>query len=87
MWGGSLPATKVEHRWERLLDTAEAHGETLFFAEKEVYPLQGRSLALLRIHVVAETLESITAIQAGTLLKEIQRLPAHTDRPTLGAIP
>ncbi|HWY87761.1 MAG TPA: hypothetical protein VNX28_13600, partial [Gemmataceae bacterium] len=83
----TLPATKVEHRWERLLDTAEPQGEALFFTEKEVYPLQERSLALLRIRVVDESPADMTAIQTGTLLKEIQRLPAHSDRPALGAIP
>jgi isoamylase len=83
----TLPATKLEHRWERILDTAEPEGESLFFMEKEIYRLQGRSLALLRIRQLVKTEEALTPIQADVLIKETLRVPAHTHSQALGAAP
>jgi glycogen operon protein len=44
----TLPPTKPEHRWERLLDTAQANGEAAAWQSGAQYALQGRSLAVLR---------------------------------------
>ena len=81
-----LPLTKTEHRWERLLDTANPDLDSTVYVEKESYPLQGRSLALFRIRSLVEQ-EPMTALQADTLMSENQRVPSHTERPTLGAVP
>jgi isoamylase len=43
-----LPATRSEHRWERLLDTAEDEAEARVMSGGEPYPLQGRALAVFR---------------------------------------
>ena len=83
----TLPATKVEHHWERIIDTAEPDAESAIFQEKDVYTVQARSLVLLRIRLTKEPHEILTTTQAGTLLKESQRVPAHTEAPTLGAVP
>jgi glycogen operon protein len=48
----TLPAARDEHRWERLLDTAEASEDPAHLAPGDQYPLQGRSLALLRTRSV-----------------------------------
>jgi isoamylase len=83
----TLPLTKVEHHWERIIDTAEPDGEPRDFHEKDIYPVQARSVVLLRIRLAKEPQETLTSVQAGSLLKESQRMPAHTEGPTLGAIP
>ncbi len=83
----TLPATKVEHHWERIIDTAEPAAEAAAFQEKDVYTVQARSLVLLRIRLTKEPQEILTAAQAGTLLKDAQRLPIHAGAPTLGAVP
>ncbi|TMQ33978.1 MAG: glycogen debranching protein GlgX [Planctomycetota bacterium] len=43
----TLPATKPEHHWECMLDTAQPSGELKSFNAGEQYPLQGRSVAVL----------------------------------------
>jgi glycogen operon protein len=44
----TLPKTKVEQHWQRILDTAADDGENAAFVGGEKYPLQDRSLAVLR---------------------------------------
>jgi isoamylase len=43
----ALPATKPEHRWERLLDTTAGETDPFAFHGGEIYPLKDRSLAVL----------------------------------------
>ena len=43
-----MPKTKGNVRWERLLDTADAHTEPMVLEPGWQYPLEGRSLAVLR---------------------------------------
>ncbi len=43
----TLPETKPEHHWERLIDTARVEGESLIRQGGELYSLQARSLAVL----------------------------------------
>jgi isoamylase len=78
----AMPVAKDEHYWERILDTAEPVAEAQALANGQ-YPLQGRSLALLRIRLREEKVEPITTIQADTLIKEAPRVPAQTDRAVL----
>ena len=44
----TLPVTKPEHCWCRVLDTADPQAEEQTWRGGEQYPLQGRSLAVLR---------------------------------------
>jgi glycogen operon protein len=82
-----LPATKTEHRWQLMLDTAQPQHEPAILAEKESYRLQERSLALFRIRAVEEAEEPLTPIQVEALIRDTTHLPAHTGRATLGAMP
>jgi glycogen operon protein len=51
-----LPATKAEHQWERVLDTADPAASPTVFAADAVYALSARSLCVLRTKasIVAE---------------------------------
>jgi glycogen operon protein len=44
----ALPVTKPEYRWEGLLDTADAGRQEQSFTGNQEYPLEGRSLAVLK---------------------------------------
>jgi glycogen operon protein len=79
----TLPATKTEHHWERLLDTADPGGEVLALDGGKQYPLQGRSLALLRTKVPEEAGQKITPAQVETLLRAKERVPQTGQRPAL----
>jgi glycogen operon protein len=70
----TLPATRVEHHWERLFDTAEPADEAQPMGAGEQYALQGRSLAVLRIRSAAETGQAFSQAQVGTLRKESRRM-------------
>ena len=45
----TLPKTRANHAWERLLDTADGDVNPIVLHGGQQYPLQGRSLALLRV--------------------------------------
>jgi len=68
----TLPATKVEHRWERVFDTAGPAGAAPPMCAGELYPLQGRSLAVLHIRTAEETGKAVSQAQVETLGKESQ---------------
>ncbi len=71
----ALPATKPEHHWEVLLDTAETPSETKTRAGGEKYPLDARSLVVLRTVVQEEIGQPITTVQAEALRKATRKLP------------
>jgi glycogen operon protein len=50
----TLPGTATEHQWQRVFDTADPGAEGKEFAGKQIYPLEGRSLALFRTTLAAE---------------------------------
>jgi glycogen operon protein len=50
----TLPAARTEHSWERLLDTATPGGDSDLMAPGDQYPLEGRSLAVLRTRAVED---------------------------------
>jgi isoamylase len=78
----TLPATRPEHHWECLLDTAEPQGKGLvYWLGGQQYPLQGRSLAVLCTRLAAELGQPITAAQADTLRKDTRKQPEATVRP------
>ena len=67
-----LPATKAEHHWERVFDTAGPAGAAPPMGAGELYPLQGRSLAVLHIRTAEETGKAVSRAQVETLGKESQ---------------
>ena len=67
------PATTAEHHWERMLDTAGPAGAVPpMTAAGELYPLQGRSLAVLHIRTAEETGQAVSQAQVDTLRKDSQ---------------
>ncbi len=82
----TLPLTKSEHRWERILDTAAPNAQSAFMNEKEVYKLEGRSLSVLRICMkVPVTASSLSTVQVDTLLKEKELAPIYQERQPLAS--
>jgi glycogen operon protein len=82
----TLPATRPEHHWECLLDTAGGPAEPNYWLGRQQYPLQGRALAVLRTRVAEEAGQPITVAQVETLLKDTRQLPQPTARPGVGAV-
>lgn len=83
----TMPATKTEHRWERVLDTAEPAGNAVSFIEGEEYQIQGRSLTVFRIRMREETEQQFTAVQMDTVVKETRPMPAPNQRPSMVTVP
>jgi isoamylase len=71
----ALPATKAEHHWERLLDTAEPPPEAKPMVGGDKYALGGRSLVVLRTVRIEETGQVITGTQVEALRKEVRKVP------------
>jgi glycogen operon protein len=82
----TLPATKPEHHWERLLDTADPTSATEYWVGGDQYRLQGRSLALLCTRVPEETGQAVSTSQVETLRRETRRLPQATAGPALSPV-
>ena len=64
-----LPSTNPDHRWERLLDTGPENADALSLGGGESYPLEERSLAILRTYLPGETV-STSGAQPQTVVKE-----------------
>ena len=71
----TLPETKPEHHWERLLDTADLSDGDKALKSGEAYPLRERSLVVLITRLPEEAGQAISAKQVETLLKAKERLP------------
>jgi isoamylase len=69
----TLPATKVEHVWESMLDTANDSHEPKTLKGGEQYPLFGRSLALLRTTHPEDVGQRVSPTQLDALRKEAGR--------------
>ncbi len=80
-----LPATKPEHHWERLLDTAAGEDLALVLQGDDEYRLEGRSLAVLRTRLPEETGQAISGTQMEQLLKETRSLPQASAAPAFTA--
>ena len=65
-----LPATRPEHHWQTMMDTAEPDATIKDFREETIYQLQGRSVAVLRAVTEELTGQRVTPIQVETLGKE-----------------
>jgi glycogen operon protein len=79
----TLPATRDEHVWERVLDTAERAAAAGRLEQGETYTLEGRSLSIFRIRMRQETDAPLTALQAETLTREDLHVPSASDHPAL----
>ncbi|HXG10519.1 MAG TPA: glycogen debranching protein GlgX [Gemmataceae bacterium] len=81
----TLPATRPEHHWERLLDTADDNAEQQAWEGGDQYPLQARSLVVLATRVPQETGQAISSSQVEMLRREAQdrRMPQPTAAPAL----
>jgi glycogen operon protein len=77
----TLPETRPEHRWERILDTA-GRGERQVLEGGKQYPLEARSLVLLMARKEEELGQLLTPTTAEALRKDTRRPPQPTDRPT-----
>src|SRR5262249_52972574 len=82
----TLPPTKPEHHWERLLDTTEPANGPLTLQGGQQYPLQGRSLAVLRTGLNEEKVTEVSPLVVDTLLKEQRRVPQPSPGPTFGSV-
>ncbi len=71
----TLPGTKPEHHWERLLDTADQSEDNKALNGGEAYPLRERSLAVLLTRRPEEAGQAVSATQVETLLRAKDRLP------------
>jgi glycogen operon protein len=71
----TLPATRAEHHWERVLDTAGSNGEVTPMNAGDKYRLEARSLAVLRTRQAEETGQPVTTAQAEALRKETRPVP------------
>jgi isoamylase len=80
-----LPVTNPGHYWERMLDTAEPEVDPARFDARQQYPLQERSMVVLRVREVEEeAVPPVTPRQAEILRKEAQRPPVPvppSDKP------
>ena len=80
----TLPETKAEHHWERVLDTFRPIGnEQVQMGGGEVYELAGRSVVLLVTRVAEETGQAVTTAQADQLRLEGRRTAPPLRAPTL----
>jgi glycogen operon protein len=71
----NLPAARDEQHWDILLDTASAQNQAASaMPAPGTYPLQGRSLVVLRTQGREEGVPVVTPAQTATLIKE-QPLP------------
>jgi glycogen operon protein len=80
----TLPPTRAGHQWERLFDTARSDETALLtMTGGQQYPLEGRSLAVLRARPIEEAGQPLSATRIEAMRKETRRLPEATDRPGL----
>ena len=80
----ALPLTSGGDVWQRLIDTFESDDRPNVLQGGEMYPLAGRSLALLRAVRPEETGQAITSTQAELLRKDARRAgQAVKDAPLL----
>jgi glycogen operon protein len=73
----ALPATKPEHRWQRLLDTADDSSEPAIFEGGQTYLLKDRSLAVLSARDISQLVPILSTTGAETLLASVPRTPAE----------
>jgi glycogen operon protein len=79
----TLPATRVEHVWETMVDTRDTDAPLRICRGGEQYPIFGRSLALLRTRTPEHAGQPVSAAQADALRREARRAnqPTTTTPP------
>ncbi len=79
----TLPPTKAEHHWVRILDTSDDKAPLLPLQGGQQCPLPGRTLVLLETRAMEEAGQVVTAIQVDALRKEAQppAPPSPAPRP------
>ena len=65
-----LPATKPEHVWETVFDTAAERKEALYLEGEQSYPLRERSLTILRTRLREEEGQRLSGVQVEAQRKE-----------------
>jgi glycogen operon protein len=75
----TLPVTRPEHHWERLVDTAAESMGNEFLEGEQAYALQGRSLVLLRARR-REELGPVSTVQVETI-RRYARTPLVQSEP------
>ncbi len=83
----ALPATKPEHHWERLLETAvtRGDGDLTVLQGGDKYKIEGRSLAVLRTRLPHETGQTVSGSEMDTLRKDMRRQPQSSTSPAFSA--
>jgi glycogen operon protein len=83
----TLPATKGEHHWECLFDTASDQTDPLAYPGGQKYALQGRSLAVLRTRLAEETGPVLAVTEVEIPRRETRPLPEPSRHPALSSVP
>jgi isoamylase len=81
----TLPALKGGQRWELVLDTAEAATESPSGEALNVYPLQGRSLAVWRLSLSQEEVMTRSTPETEAAHPSAPSPPVAADTPALAA--
>jgi glycogen operon protein len=85
----TLPATRPEHYWETVLDTAAGPvpaGAPPSFGAGQQYALQPRSVAVLRTRSFQEADPQLSAAQLETLRKQARPTTPPHEKPTLSPV-
>jgi glycogen operon protein len=79
----TLPATRAEHYWQTMLDTAHPDESPRICLGGETFMLHGRSLALLRTTEIEEAGHPVSSAQVDAIRREARRAnqPSPTDPP------
>jgi glycogen operon protein len=83
----TLPATRTEHFWERILDTAAPAAKAASLQGGDLYSLPGRSLVVLRIRERAKPEQPAPPVQVESVAKQTQSLPMPSGPPALATVP
>jgi isoamylase len=76
----TLPVTNAGHIWERMFDTAEPTAPPATANAGEQYPLQARSMILLRTRPVDEAMELVTPLHLEAIRKELLHYNPPSER-------
>jgi isoamylase len=69
----SLPTTKPQHKWQRILDTADDGFDLDIFFGGESYMLKDRSLAVLSAREPTQFVQAHPEASAGTLMAKVRQ--------------
>jgi glycogen operon protein len=78
-----LPATRPEHHWETMIDTADVSLPIQALKGGTAYQLLGRSVAMLRAVTQEQAGQHMTSAQVDTLLRSVRRVPTVSLQPAL----